>query len=96
MSGRGVSERDFYEVLGVSRDASGEEIKRAFRGLARKLHPDVNDAPDAAEKFAEVQQAYAVLSDEEERRSYDRFGRAGPSGVSYALRVSAIGVSMWA
>ena len=74
-----MAERDFYDVLGVGRGATDDEIKRAYRGLARKLHPDVSDAPDAAEKFAEAQQAYAVLSDKEKRASYDRFGRAAAS-----------------
>jgi curved DNA-binding protein len=66
--------RDFYEVLGVSRDAGSEEIQQAFRRLARANHPDVNRDPAAEERFKEINEAYHVLSDPEERRKYDRFG----------------------
>jgi len=69
--------KDYYEVLGVSRDASKEEIKRAYRRLALKYHPDKSSDPDAEEKFKEISEAYAVLSDEEKRRQYDMFGHAG-------------------
>src|SRR5713101_6175183 len=69
--------RDYYEVLGIARGASDEEIKRAFRGLARELHPDVSDAPDAERRFREVAEAYEVLSDPERREVYDRFGHSG-------------------
>ena len=69
--------RDYYEVLGVGRSASETEIKRAFRRLARELHPDVSDAPDADERFKEVVEAYEVLSKSETRELYDRFGHAG-------------------
>lgn len=62
-----MSVRDYYEVLGVARGASAEEIRRAYRSKARQLHPDVNKAPDAAERFAELQHAYDVLSDEKKR-----------------------------
>lgn len=72
-----MSERDYYTVLGVSRGASEDEIKRAYRGLARKLHPDVNKDADATKKFAEVQEAYDVLSDPKKRGAYDQFGHAG-------------------
>jgi len=65
---------DFYEVLGVDRDASEDEIKRAFRRVAAKYHPDVSDDPDADEKFKRAQRAKEVLSDEEQRRAYDRLG----------------------
>lgn len=72
-----MAERDYYTVLGVNRGASADEIKRAYRGLARKLHPDVNKDSDATKKFAEVQEAYDVLSDDKKRKMYDQFGHAG-------------------
>jgi DnaJ-class molecular chaperone len=71
--------RDYYQVLGVSRDASETEIKRAFRELARKYHPDVN-ASDEGERFREINEAYAVLSDKELRARYDRWGHPDDSG----------------
>jgi molecular chaperone DnaJ len=72
-----VVKRDYYEVLGVSRDASGEEIKRAFRKLAFQYHPDRNREDGAEEKFKEVNEAYEVLSDADKRAAYDRFGHRG-------------------
>ncbi len=70
--------RDYYEVLGVSRDATETEVKKAFRRLARELHPDVNDHdPEAEEKFKEAAAAYEVLSDAEQRRTYDAYGHDG-------------------
>ena len=69
-----MNKKDYYEVLGVSKTASDDEIKIAFRKLAKKYHPDVSKEPDAAEKFKEAQEAYAVLSDKEKRRKYDQFG----------------------
>jgi molecular chaperone DnaJ len=72
------NKRDYYEVLGVSKDASENDIKLAYRRLARKYHPDVNKTdPNAKDKFIEVQEAYEVLSDPEKRRNYDRFGFSG-------------------
>lgn len=71
-----MSKRDFYEVLGVSKSATEAEIKKAYRGLAKKYHPDVNKADDATEKFKEVQEAYEVLSDATKRGQYDQFGHA--------------------
>lgn len=71
---------DYYEILGVSRDADKEEIKRVFRRLARKYHPDVNKDAGAEEKFKEINRAYEVLSDPELRARYDRYGEAGVSG----------------
>lgn len=75
-----MSEKDYYEILGVSRDASEEDIKRAYRELAKKYHPDVNKSPDAEERFKEISEAYAVLSDPQKREVYDQYGRAGVEG----------------
>jgi molecular chaperone DnaJ len=72
-----TTDRDYYELLGVARDASEADIKRAFRRLARELHPDVSDVPDADERFREVVEAYEVLSKSETRELYDRYGHAG-------------------
>jgi len=72
-----TAERDYYELLGVPRNASEADIKKAFRRLARELHPDVSDAPDAEERFREVVEAYEVLSKQETRDLYDRYGHAG-------------------
>src|SRR5207245_2577464 len=77
------TERDYYELLGVARDAGEPEIKKAFRGLARELHPDVSDAPDAHERFREVVEAYEVLSNSETRELYDRYGHAGLRGGGF-------------
>lgn len=72
------SKRDYYEVLGVSKSASEQDIKSAFRKKAKEFHPDLNkDNPDAADKFKEAQEAYSVLSDESKRKMYDQFGHAG-------------------
>lgn len=68
---------DYYEILGVSRDADKEEMKRAYRRLARKYHPDVNKEPGAEERFKEINRAYEVLSEPETKARYDRFGEAG-------------------
>lgn len=74
--------RDYYDILGVSRNASEDEIRTAYRKLARQHHPDVNKSPDASKRFAEITEAYDVLSDAEKRRQYDRFGRVdGAAGV---------------
>ena len=76
--------RDYYEVLGVDHDADQRTIKRAFLKKARQVHPDVSDDPDAEEKFKELNEAYSVLSDEQKRANYDRFGTAdGPMGSGY-------------
>ena len=69
--------RDYYEVLGISRSADADKIRSAHRALARKFHPDMNKEDGAAERFAEIQEAYDVLSDTEKRAQYDRFGHAG-------------------
>jgi molecular chaperone DnaJ len=70
--------RDYYEVLGVGREADEAEIKKAFRKLARQLHPDANpDDPEAAERFKELAEAYEVLTDAERRQLYDAYGHDG-------------------
>jgi molecular chaperone DnaJ len=74
--------RDYYDVLGVSRSADQEEIKRAYRRLARKYHPDVNKDPGAEDTFKEINRAYEVLSEPEVRARYDRFGEAGVGGAA--------------
>src|SRR6266571_2462532 len=75
--------RNYYEILGVSRSATDSEIKRAFRRLARELHPDVSAEPDAGERFREAVEAYEVLSKLETRELYDRFGHAGLRGGGF-------------
>ena len=77
-----ADKRDYYEVLGVSKNASDDEIKSAFRKLAKKYHPDINKDPDAPEKFKEAQEAYAVLSDPNKRSQYDQFGHAAFQGAN--------------
>jgi len=79
-----MSERDYYETLGVPKGANGDEIKSAFRRLARQYHPDVSQEPDAEERFKEINEAYAVLSDDEKRAAYDRYGHAGLNGFGGA------------
>lgn len=90
-----AEKRDYYEVLGVNKGASKDEIKSAYRKLAKKYHPDVNHDADAPEKFKEVQEAYDVLFDDQKRAAYDRFGHAafeqgastggaGPFGSGFA------------
>lgn len=84
-----MAKRDYYEVLGVSKDASDAEIKSAFRKKAKEFHPDLNKSPDAPEKFKEAQEAYACLSDKDNRAKYDQYGHAafenpyGNAGNSY-------------
>src|SRR5262249_44769807 len=76
-----MAKRDYYEILGVSRKASADEIKKAHRKLVRQYHPDVNrNNPQAAEKFKEMQEAYDVLSDDSKRKQYDEFGHSGVGG----------------
>ena len=77
-----AEKRDYYEVLGVSKDASAEEIKKAYRKLAKQYHPDVSKDPNATEKFAEIQGAYDCLSDPDKRANYDRFGTEDMNGFS--------------
>ena len=78
-----AASNDYYAVLGVDRTATAEEIRKAYRSLARKYHPDVNKEEDAATKFNEVQEAYDTLCDAEKRRSYDQFGAAGAGGSGF-------------
>jgi len=78
-----LSKRDYYDVLGVDKGASKEEIKKAYRKLARKYHPDVNKEADAADKFKEAKEAYEVLGDENKRAQYDQFGHAGPQSQGF-------------
>jgi molecular chaperone DnaJ len=87
--------RDYYEVLGVGRDADEATIKKAFRRLARELHPDVNaHDPDAEEKFKEAAEAYEVLSDDERRRTYDAYGHDGLRSGGFAPNFEGFGGSM--
>jgi molecular chaperone DnaJ len=75
-----TTKRDYYEVLGVPKGANADDIKKAFRQLARKYHPDVNKEQDAEAKFKEVNEAYEILSDDQKRAAYDRYGHAGTQG----------------
>ncbi|MBD1382091.1 molecular chaperone DnaJ [Metabacillus arenae] len=78
-----MSKRDYYEVLGVSKGAAKTDIKKAYRKLAGKYHPDVNKAPDAEQKFKEITEAYEVLNDDTKRAQYDQFGHAGPNQAGF-------------
>ena len=96
-----VSKRDYYEVLGVGREAGDQEIKGAYRELAKRYHPDRNpDDPTAEEKFKEASEAYSVLSDAQKRAAYDRFGHAGVQGAGGPAasipRPSPISATFWA
>jgi molecular chaperone DnaJ len=83
--------RDYYEVLGVPRTADDAEIKKAFRRLARELHPDVNSEPDAEERFKEAAEAYEVLSDADRRATYDRYGHEGLRSGGYSPNFEGFG-----
>src|SRR5947209_10581237 len=87
-----ATSRDYYQILGVSRDADEATIKKAFRRLARELHPDVNtNDPQAEDKFKEAAEAYEVLSDPERRATYDRFGHEGLRRGGYAPHFESFG-----
>lgn len=89
-----MPDRDYYEILGVSRDASADQIKRAYRSMARKYHPDVNPGDKSSEKkFQEAQSAYDILGDPEKRKLYDQYGRAAFEGMGAGPRADA---SEWA
>ena len=93
-----MSKRDFYEILGVNKSSSQEEIKKAYRKVAIKFHPDKNpDDKAAEEKFKEAAEAYEVLSNPEKKQKYDRFGhdglRGGPGG--FAEVAQAVGLALW-
>jgi molecular chaperone DnaJ len=74
-----MSKRDYYEVLGVSKSASKDELKKAYRKLSKQYHPDINKEPDAADKFKEIAEAYEVLSDDQKKAHYDQFGHTDPN-----------------
>ncbi|MBT2598279.1 MULTISPECIES: molecular chaperone DnaJ [Oceanobacillus] len=78
-----MSKRDYYEILGIDKSASQDEIKKSYRKLARKYHPDVNKEEGAADKFKEVKEAYEVLSDDQKRAQYDQFGHSGPQSQGF-------------
>lgn len=78
-----MAEKDYYDVLGVGKDASQDDIKKAYRKLSKKYHPDINKEPGAEEKFKDVNEAYETLSDEQKRSQYDQYGSAGPQGQGF-------------
>jgi curved DNA-binding protein len=78
-----VKYQDYYQILGVPRDAEKSDIKKAYRKLARRYHPDVNSEADAEEKFKEVNEAYEVLKDSDKRQAYDRFGADWKHGQQF-------------
>ncbi len=87
------TQRDYYEILGVPRTATAEDLKAAYRKLAKQYHPDVNKEAGAEEQFKEINEAYAVLSDEQKRAAYDRYGQAGLSGMGGGPDFSDFGVA---
>ena len=92
-----MSKADYYEVLGVSRDASDQELKSAYRKLAMKFHPDRNPGDHAAEeKFKQASEAYQVLCDADKRAAYDRYGHAGVGAAGRAGSADSPATSIWA
>ena len=91
-----MAKRDYYEVLGVSKGASEQEVKKAFRRIAMKFHPDRNsDDKDSDEKFKEAQEAYEILGDEDKKAAYDRFGHAGVDGNAGGAVAAALALAMY-
>ena len=86
-----ADKRDYYDVLGVAKNASQDEIKKAYRKLAKQYHPDINKAPDAEEKFKEINEAYEVLSDSQKRANYDQYGFDGVDGQGFGGFSSGFG-----
>ena len=89
-----ADKRDYYEVLGLSKNASADDIKKAYRKLAKQYHPDVNKAPDAEAKFKEINEAYEVLSDPQKKATYDQFGHSGMDGFSQGFSGGFGGMNM--
>ena len=86
-----ADKRDYYDVLGLSKGASEDDIKKAYRKLAKQYHPDINKAPDAADKFKEINEAYSVLSDSQKRSNYDQFGFDGVDGNGFGQGFGGFG-----
>jgi molecular chaperone DnaJ len=78
-----MNKKDYYEVLGVAKDASADQVKKAYRKLAQQYHPDKGGGPEAEKKFKEINEAYQILSDPEKRKAYDQFGHSDPSGGGF-------------
>ena len=91
-----MANKDYYATLGVNKNATDDELKSAYRQMAKKYHPDLNKTPEAAEKFKEINEAYSVLSDSQKRANYDQFGSAegaqgfGGGGFGGSARITRI------